>query len=308
MRETLLFNAVSILKSKGFNVSTFLHTNTCFDIAARQGNTVIVLKVLSNIDSFREEQAEELEKVAALFNAQSFIIGEKTKVFSLQNDLLYERYGINTVTVETFKEILDKHFPSVKYFKGKEIVELHSDKIKSRRKSLGLSVSELAEKASTTAESIMRYEKGHATTINTAQKLESILGTGLIRNIDIFEGKKPKEKNIFSKHISDPSFEWMEDLGLKVAVFKHAPFRVFSEKEEELLVSKAQSKGEAKKKAIGLAKTKKVFSRLSFILAKGFERKSISHIPIIEEDEISTVSKFSDLLELVKKREKEKKS
>jgi putative transcriptional regulator len=303
MRESLIVELMAILKQKQFTVSSFLHTNSCFDIAAKKDNVAFVFKVLSNIDGFREEQALELEKVAALFNAHPFIIGEKTKVFALDSSFVYERHGITAITLESFSEILEKHFPSVRYFKGKKIVDLHSEELKLRRREKGISLEDLAHKVDVSPESLHRYEKGNATTLDVARKLEEILGQGLMKPVDLFSRPSIDKKKLFTKHAHDPHFEWLEDLGIQFAEFKHAPFKVFSEKKEEVIISRADTKEEVKKNAIRLVKTKKVFSQHAFILAKDFEKKSVQDIPVIEQDELSTFDKFDDLIRTVKKRE-----
>ncbi len=305
MRETLLLRAISILKEKGFEVSTFLNVNSCFDIGAKRGNILLLVKVLGNIDAFREAQAEELEKIASLFRANPFIVGEKTKAFQLEKGFFYERQGINAVEIETFREVLENRFPSVKYFKGKKIVELDGEKIRKRRKEMGITVSQLAEIAKTTPETVHRHEKSKSATLETAEKLESILGIGVMKRVNLFRRQWVDEKKIFAEQQDDETFEHLTDLGLKLAVFRHAPFRVFSEKgTSEFLINRALDENAVKKNAIQLAKSKKVFSSTPFILAKQPKKKVVSKIPIISETEMESTEKFDDLLRMIRQREK----
>jgi len=301
MREALLFKVLSLLKRNGFAVSTFLHTNSCFDIAAKKGNTVIVLKVLGNIDSYREEQAEELKKVAGIFNSFPFIIGERTKVFELEKNFFYERHGINALSLSGLSDVLQKNFPEVKYFKGKKIVELNNEQIRKRRKNLGLSISDLSDKTHINNELLRRFEKGHSTTLDSAKKLEKVLGEGIVKKVNLFE-KIYNTDGLFSvQHDSD--FDWASDLGMKLSLFDHSPFRAVSEK-EEIVIAKGGDKKDVKKKADRLAKTKKVFKQKSFVLADDSDLDSFSHIPIIDKDDLSTLSKYEDLLKLIKHKQK----
>ncbi|MCK4883848.1 MAG: helix-turn-helix domain-containing protein, partial [Candidatus Diapherotrites archaeon] len=179
MRETLLLKTAALLKEHGFAVESFAHSNACFDIVAKRPDMTLVLKVFNNIDALREEHAAELRKIAAVFNATVLIIGEKSKAFSLKKGVLYERLSLAVLSLSGLKALLSEHFPSVKYFKGKSIVELDSGKLREKRKELGLTLQELANKIDSTVESIHRYEKGASTSLNTAEKLEDVLNANL---------------------------------------------------------------------------------------------------------------------------------
>ena len=102
MRETILLRTAAILKEHGFSVESFAHSNACFDLVAKRPDLTLVLKVFNNIDALREEQAGELRKIAALFNATVLILGEKSKAFSLKKGILYERLGLVALNLQTF--------------------------------------------------------------------------------------------------------------------------------------------------------------------------------------------------------------
>src|SRR3989344_5122860 len=152
MSEQTISRICSVLEEKGFRVSTFLHMNSCFDIAARHGGILFLIKVYSNIDSIRPEQGFELKKLGNALNATAIIVGEKTKAFSLSEGIIYDRYDIPVVSLSTFENFLNKEMPTVRYFKGRNIVELDYEGMRSGRKKLGFSQEELADKISTTPE------------------------------------------------------------------------------------------------------------------------------------------------------------
>ncbi len=306
MREFLLAKAESLLQSKEFEVSDFAHSNTCFDIAAKKGKVTLLLKVFENIDSLREEHAFELKKLVTLFNAVVMVLGTKTKAFTLKKGVIYERYGIPAISVDSFAGILDKKFPSVKSFKGREIVELETDLLKQKRKELGLTLSELASKIGSTTESIHRYEKGHSTSLQTAEKLEEALNARLVKKIDLFEEAALKQNEIFEEEIEDPALEKVQGLGLKLALFKHAPFKAGSGEREHLVIAKGTSKQDVKRKAIELGKTGVALGSHGMVITKKAGIRSVGKIPIIEEDELTTLSRFNDLMKLLREREKER--
>jgi putative transcriptional regulator len=298
LREQLLLKIVEFLSIKGFEVKTF--SNNCFDLIARKEKNSFIIKVLSNIDSFRAEQANELIKLSDLFNAVPLIIGEKTKAFELNNSIVYERHGINVLNLNSFQELIEEKFPLSKSFKGKESVELDYVKLRNARKQLNLSYRELAEKMNSSTESIYRYEHGANASINAAKKLEEILKENLIKEIDIL--KKNKSIISFEEQSKDESLQKISELGIKMSLFNHSPFKAVTK--NKILIQKGTGKKDLIKKATELNKTKSLLSDNSMILTKEFKTKSIYSVPIIEEEELNSLSKKKDLIELIKERQK----
>ncbi|MBN2126937.1 MAG: helix-turn-helix domain-containing protein [Candidatus Diapherotrites archaeon] len=298
MRESILLNAYEFLSLKGFEVKTF--SNNCFDLIARKENNSFIIKVLSNIDSFRAEQANELLKLSDLFNAVPLIIGEKSKAFDLKNSVVYERHGINVITMNSFTELIQENYPLTKSFKGRDSVELDYVKLRNARKNLNLSYRELAEKMNSSIESIYRYEHGANASVDAAKKLEEILNERLIKEIDVL--KKPKTEISFESETNDESLQKVSDLGIKMSLFHHSPFKAVTK--SKILIQKGTGKKDLIKKAGELSKTKHLLSDNSMILTKEFSQKSIYSVPVIEEEELESLSKKKDLIELIKERQK----
>ncbi len=322
MRELLLMKTISFLKNSGFTVSTFFDSNSCFDLIAKREDLNLLVKVYSNIDGFRKEQAEELQKIAKAFSAVVLLIGEKTKAFEMKKGIVYERHLIPAMNYQTFVSIFDTAVPLMKYFKGKTIVELETDRLREKRREMDLTLEELAKKTGITKESLYRLEHGFKTSLETAKRLEKLLKADLILEKNLLEefvSAQPEEKQtffkkfdqknssgIFDKTFDDSSLEKIHSLGLDVIEFKHAPFKAFGTKKEFLLIDKGKEKKDLQKKAFALEKTKAVFDSHSLIITKKFNLQKISSTPIIEEQELDSYSKARELMSEIKKREKKK--
>lgn len=309
MREQLILEAISLLRSRGFAVSPFLHSNICFDIIAKKGAETLILKVFENIDAVHEEQAIELQKLSAIFNSTILILGNKSKAFELKGNVIYERYGISTISIKTLENFLNGKMPSVNYFKGKEIVGLDSEKLRDSRQKMNLPYSAVAKKIGTTIESIYRYEKGAKCSLETAKKLEDFYDCRVIKEIELFERKPVDERKIFENQTDSIALEKIKKLGAKIAVFQHAPFKALSSPEDKILIEEGKNKQEIKRKAQNLEKTKAIISSHSVIISKNPAngKKSLLQSAIIEEEELGTMTRFKDFIELVKEREKSKK-
>lgn len=303
MRETILLRTIALLKEHGFAVESFLHSNACFDLVAKRPDLTLVLKVFNNIDALREEHAAELRKIAVLFNAAVLVIGEKSKAFALRKGVLYERQGIAVMSLECLKELLEEHFPSVRYFKGKSIVELDSKKLRQKRKELGLTLQQLAGKIGSTVESVHRYEKGASASLATAEKLEDALSASLVQKINLFEEELPEEKHLFEDFFEDSALGKVHDLGVKLAVFKHSPFKAYGKPSKSLLIGKVLVKHDFERKAVELAKTKKAFQGTPLIISRELKYSRVAKIPVVAEEELDSLSKFKDLMKLIRERE-----
>jgi len=303
MRETTLLKAIALLKEHGFAVECFAHSNACFDLVAKRPDLTLVLKVFNNIDALREEHAAELRKISSLFNATVLVVGEKSKAFSLAKGVLYERLGLTALSLSSLAELLEEKFPSVRYFKGKSIVELDSKRLKEKRKKMGLTLQELADKIDSTVESVHRYEKGATASLSAAEKLEDALDEQLVQKINLFEQPVEREKELFEESFEDKALGKVHDLGVKVAVFKHSPFKAFARPKDSLLIGKAGARPEFGRRAAELSKTKKAFEGKPVIISKELSYSSVSCIPIIGEQELDSLSKFKDLMDLIRERE-----
>ncbi|MFH1588365.1 MAG: helix-turn-helix domain-containing protein [Candidatus Diapherotrites archaeon] len=301
MREELISGIYSFLSSQGFIVKTFLDSNSCFDLIAKKGNQAFIVKVYSNIDSVREEQAKELLKLSSLFNALPVIVGKKSKAFDLRNEILYERFGVSVMTFNSFQETVKGHYPKIKFFKGKETVKLDYEKLREKRISLGLSSSELAERIQLNPETLYRYEKGFNASIDSAKKLENALNTSLIKEMDL-NAECEKEEN---ENKNNPLYDKFKRIGMELDLFSHAPIKA-AEMESPILIQEGERKKDLIKKAIDLKKAGEVIESDSMILTREFPKKSIYSIPVIEEEELDSLRKKKDLIELIRERKKKR--
>lgn len=308
MREMLLAKVISFLKQNGFIVNSFIDSNSCFDLVARRDGLSLIIKVYSNIDALRTEQAEELLRVGNAFNAMVLIIGEKTKKFVLKNGITYERHSIPAMNFSTFTSMLSSFSPFIKSFKGRGIVELNSDKLRDKRKELDFSLEKLAERVGLTKESLYRFEHGASTSLETARKLEEVLKTDLILEKNLLEefhkSQLQKKKELFGERIRDEVLEKIHGMGLDLIELSHSPFKAVGSKKEYLIIDKGKEKTELKKKALVLEKTKAVLDTHSLIITKKFDLDNIASTAVMKEEELDSYKRIHDLMDEVKKREK----
>jgi len=157
MKDKLILRAEKILESAGYTVLRYL--SACFDLAA-SGPKQIIVKTLSNVDGVRPEHASELKKFSYCLDVEPLIVGDRTKRSPLRKRVIYERFGIKVLSLDTFKEYVScsRVFPS--YSRGRRVIEFDPGQLKRLREEAGLSLSGMAEEIGVTKEAVYLYEKG----------------------------------------------------------------------------------------------------------------------------------------------------
>jgi putative transcriptional regulator len=135
----------SLIKS-GFYVSELYTLRPIgFDLIARRDNSLLIIKVLTNIDAMTEEVAKELRILSILLKGCPLIIGIRSGTGILEEDTVYERFGIQVITSETLKNhLLEGTTLEVYAAPGGLYVNLDKDKIKKLRTEQNISLGSFA--------------------------------------------------------------------------------------------------------------------------------------------------------------------
>ena len=78
MNKEFLTDRVSdLLAGSGFSVSDRCYVRPrSFDLAARRGGLLLILKILSNIDGLNEKTAVEIRRLAKYLSGNPLLVGE----------------------------------------------------------------------------------------------------------------------------------------------------------------------------------------------------------------------------------------
>ena len=109
-RGRMLQEIEKLLISEGYKTSD-IYDQGSFDIVARKNLLILLLKTFINIDSVNEKNAHEMKQLANIFLASPIIIGEKSRNGILEEGVIYERYDIPTIGLETLKNMILAEFP-----------------------------------------------------------------------------------------------------------------------------------------------------------------------------------------------------
>jgi len=305
--------AESTLREAGFTVSEPCRSRpSCFDLAARKGETLIFMRVQPDIGSLSTNDSTELKAISETFSAPCLLIGEEAREKPLQDDTVYTRHDILAVTPRTFKNVVLHNIrPLIQANPGGYYVEIDREALKRRRQELGLSAGEVAEMVSTSRRTIYGYERGMAkASVTAAYNLIWALGIPVAKSVNILEKPENQRKSCVlttaklmlarNRILSKILRRWVH---YHVTAVKRAPFDfVISAPEERMRIIG----GIANRKELELDKrVDEILSvsrvtRARPILITEDEQQPEKNIPCISSEDASRIKNPEDLLASVR--------
>ncbi len=245
-RSEILEKTEITLKNAGFQVSDRCAVRpSCFDFAAKRGKQTALIKALVNIGNISSEEASEFKRISKFFSAMPLFVGDETRKKPLEDDTLYVRYDVYTLTPKTFGNILLlKMYPLVEAGPGGYYVDLNGNAIRSKRQELGLSVGKLAELMGVSRRTVYGYERGMAkASVSAAYNLEWILGIPVAQPIDPFQSSPQASgflaatrRMIVRNRLLQTVMKKLAHFNFNVSPFKRAPFDFIAQSPKEQLV------------------------------------------------------------------------
>lgn len=314
LRTQLIQEVTLHLEEAGFDVSSQCDVRpSCFDMAARKGEQLVLIKTLSNIDAFTREDALALQLVARFFNAIPLIVGKKTRRGELDKGVVYKRYGVSTIAPPSFQTmIIEDEMPKEFIQRGGRFVSIDGAKLKEVRLSRHMSQEELANCIQVSARAVLAYERDEMdVSSEVADRLEKVLETDLIIPVDILSQpaitreipstEQPLDVSDLEQRVN----EFFERLGMRVLWTDRAPFHVVAKEDESPLMSGVGSlRSPSLQKRVEILKSvaKVSESDAVIIVEEGRAEESVSDLPVIRQLELDEIDKPRELRKIIEER------
>jgi putative transcriptional regulator len=313
-RTQLTKEVVSQLEDAGFSLSSQCDVRpSCFDLVARKGDKLILVKVLANIDVLTSQDAMALQLVAHFFNATPLVVGRKTRKGELDPGVVYKRYGVSTIAPPSFQSMIaEEIMPREISQKGGRFVAIDGAKLRRARLDQNLSTGKLAECVQVSARAVLAYENDQmGVSTDIAERLEEVLETDLIIPIDLLHERvdetalKPPGSQ---QEIPDLEFRvnhFFERLGMRVLWTDRAPFHVAAKEDGLPLMSGVGSiTSQSLKKRVEILKSvsKVTESDAVLIVEEGRAEESVSDLPVIRQLELDQIEKPRELKKIIEER------
>jgi putative transcriptional regulator len=328
-REGWIDQIREMLERAGFYVADTRGVRpSSFDLAARRDATLLLIKVLKNIDALDAEEARRLLELGHLFPAIVLVIGRTSGAAELEPGVVYTRYGVPIITDETIQEYLEKALPPFLYASpGGTFARIDGARLRLLRLERQLSLGTLAAIAGVSRRAIQLYEEGAGAEASVIDRIEAYLGEPIIRPIELFElpvlpatpaepdeGSTSEEKPSSSRRgrpaprstgdpLRDGVLQQLDGMGLEVVVTMRAPFDAFARTPEILLTAMGSLRSALHRAEVlhGLARVSE--GHAMFVVRESFHRPSIAGLPILNVTELRRHRDRDDLLTDISERE-----
>ncbi len=309
-REELINTTRAILAKAGYDISAVLNIRSiCFDVVGRKDDKLLIIKILSNIDAFSRENAEELKVLAEILKASPILIGERSSSGGLEPGIVYSRFNIPIISNETLADhLLEEVPPFIFAAPGGLYVKLDGDLLKSIREDRGISLSVLAETAGVSRRTIQMYETGMGAMIDAAMALEEYLDAPIIEAMDPFRYQsedKSKEYEIKKDKPTDSvPINNLLGLGFSVVPVTRSPFEALTVNNKMvLLTGLGNDDDKVVQKAIIASEISRVAQKHSVIIVeKKHNHDNIKSTAVISNEELDKMDDEDELTELVIER------
>ena len=313
-RETLLDKVIALLWKAEFMLSEKCDIRPrSFDVAARRGKIMLLLKVLSNIEGLGEDTSQEMRRLAVLFNGSPMVIGEHTNDHPLETGAVYLRYGIPCVNLETLHDYFIEEVPPLVYAApGGLYVKIDSETLRSLRESKNISLGELAMALGVSRRTISKYESGMNATIEAALKLEEILDSPIACPINMIvrfeqsEGADGSSNDLrLASDLEKDALGTLMEIGFEVFHTTRAPFNALSQDNSNKVITGVSDYSEAMlKKAKFMSSLAAVAGTYSLFIVKGAHNsKAVGNTLLLKSEELKRFDDRDELFELLLSRE-----
>ncbi|MBE3122899.1 MAG: transcriptional regulator [Thermoplasmata archaeon] len=313
-KTELLANIREFLGSAGFSVSDpYAVRLPGFDLVARRDETLLIIKVLSNIDGLSEAVGNELRALACLLKATPLLIGEKNGVSTLEDDVVYFRFGIQTVTSSTLKNHVLEEVPVRAYAApGGLYVNLDPEKIRRLRQEKNISLGTFARHVRVSRRTVRMYEDGMNARIDIADRIEDMFEQSVTTPIDLLKPPMVETERLPSyqkeqKHMKEfqrEVFSLLQNVGYKIIPMDRCPFEAVSKEKEKILLTCVQEYNKKLvEKAHFMSNISKIMEKHAVVFTdKDVSKKNVEGTPIIMKKELKKIRDPEDVFTLILER------
>jgi len=313
-RTELLRDIRETLVKTGFYVSDQSSLQEIgFDLVARKDDTLIIIKVLTNIDSLSENLASEIKKLSFLLKASPLLIGEKTGIGSLEDDVAYFRFGIQAITLNTLKNhLLEGESINAYAAPGGLYVRLNEKKIRELRLAQGISLGQFARYVKVSRRTAQMYEDGMNARADIAVRIEELLGNDIVVPIEILKAleshqmnfSKPTKPILELKDFQNEILSLLTQVGYKITPLKKCPFEAVSSEKDRVLLTCVRKYDKFVKKAEVVSSISKITERRAVLFTdKEKSNTNIKGTPVINKKELKKIHDPEEIIELIIERE-----
>ena len=226
-----------MLRDAGFVVSERCSIRPkSFDLAARRGEDLVLLKILGNVDAFDRTTGAEMRRLGTYLSATPMVIGLRTRDENLKPGVVYFRHGVPVFNPDTALDLFVEGVPPLIYAApGGLYVNIDGDLLADEREQRGWSLGRLASELGVSRRTVSKYEDGMNASIEVAVHLEDLFDRPFSDPVDVMEGAaevrdaEPTPADPDPDHEDEHVVHVLTRVGFDVHPTARAPFKAVSE-------------------------------------------------------------------------------
>ncbi|QRV14562.1 transcriptional regulator [Haloterrigena salifodinae] len=314
-RSALVGNVTAMLEDAGFVVSDRCAIRPkSFDIAARRGEDLILVKILGNIDAFNEATGHEMRRLGTYLNATPLVIGLRSRDEDLKPDVVYFRHGVPVLSPDTAYNLFIEEVPPLIYAApGGLYVNIDGDLLADERQDRDWSLGQLANELGVSRRTVSKYEDGMNASVEVAMELENLFGAPLTSPVSVLEGADDVHETEATPDDpeADPDDEEVVAVltraGYEVHPTLRSPFKAVSHEEEEkdddvVLTGHSEFTKAAEKRARIMSSIGHVTHTHSVYVVDRAKQESVDGTALVEREELEQLHDAAELRKVIRER------
>ena len=319
-RSALVGNVTAMLEDAGFLVSERCAIRPkSFDIAARRGEDLVLLKILGNIDAFDGTTGEEMRRLGTYLDATPMVVGLRTRDEDLKPGVVYFRHGVPVFNPDTALDLFVEGVPPLIYAApGGLYVNIDGDLLADERRERGWSLGQLATELGVSRRTVSKYEDGMNASIEVAIHLEEMFDQPFSSPVEVMEGAEDVRDAEPTPDDPDPEsgdehvVHVLTRAGFTVHPTARAPFKAVSEDDERrrdfmpMLTGHSSFTRSAEKRARIMSSLGEVTqTRSVYFTEDQSKRESVEGTALVSCEELAGIDDPDEIRDLIRDRSQE---
>jgi len=314
-RTALVGNITAMLEDAGFLVSDRCSVRPkSFDLAARRGKDLVLLKILGNIDALTGETGAELRRLGDYLSATPMVIGLRTRNQDLEPGVVYFRHGVPVFNPDTAYDLFIEEVPPLIYAApGGLYVSIDGDLLADEREQRGWSLGRLATELGVSRRTVSKYEDGMNASIEVAIQLEELFNGPFSNPVSVFDGAEGVRDAdpIPDGPAVDPDDQHvltiLTEAGFDVHPTNRSPFKAVSEDSDSqaktVLTGHSSFTPSAEKRARLMSSIGRVTeSRSIYFTTDEVKQESVDGTAIVSCEELAAIDDPDRIREMIRER------
>lgn len=292
---------ISIMLLADFDVSERCNIRPrSFDLIAKRGDNLVIIKVASHIDSVSADIAWDLNLIARHLEATPLIVGERARDTDLERGVVYIRYGLFALSPETLYDyFVEGLSPMVYASPGGLYVKIKGDLLREVRERSRMSLGDLASRLGVSRRTISKYESGMGTTLDVAIKLEDLFNAPLVETIELLGYRTPEPEKPPEPTAGDALAD-LERMGMKIHAMRQAPFQALALFDRHTILTAYGTSQKVVKRASLIGNISQITKTFAMCIVTDYKKqKKIGKTLLIGEEHLHTLEDGSELIDMI---------